>query len=102
MPKAGILNGKLPGQEDLRAIPVGWKIGHLKASAAAINDGMRLAGIEDHSGSSDQGNALVCHRKMHVKPTVFTQEEIAKCRAAILRAVMVILCAAADHQGDIA
>jgi hypothetical protein len=38
---------------------------------------------------------------MQVEPFVLRQKEIAKSSTAILRAVVVVLCAAASHQSDV-
>ena len=100
-PDIGILDGKLPGQEDLRAILLGRKVARVKARVAAINDGVRLTGIENHCRPPDQGDSMTCKWKMQVEPSVLAQEEVAKGRATVLRAVMVVLRAAAGHQGDV-
>ncbi|MNT21002.1 hypothetical protein D3C72_1563250 [compost metagenome] len=63
---------------------------------------MRLAGIEDHGGATCQRDPMARAREMHVQSLVLAQEQVAEGGAAILAAVVVIPCAAAGHQGDIA
>lgn len=95
-----VLNGQLPGQEHLGAIPLSGEVGRVEAAAVARNDSVGLAGIEDHHRAPDQGDAMTCDGKVHVQPPVLAQKEIAESRATILRAVVVVPRAAAGHQGD--
>jgi hypothetical protein len=99
VPNMGIFDGKLPSQEYLDAILVRREFGYIKTATAALNYAMRLASIEYHSRSSGQGNAPAQRRKMQVQPPVLAQKEITKGRTAILRTVMVVLRAAAGHEG---
>jgi len=92
-----ILNGNFPSQKDLRAIFVGWEIGRIKASAAAINDRVRLPCVEDHRSPPDQGDSMTCSGKMQVEPFVLGQKEVAKSSTTILRTIVVVLRAAASH-----
>ena len=94
----GIRYRQLPGQEYLGAIPVGGEVGHIEAATAALDDGVRLAGVEYHRRTPDQGDSMARRGKMQVQTLVLAQEEIAKGRSAILCAVMVVLRAAAGHQ----
>ncbi|VWC14922.1 hypothetical protein BLA15816_05569 [Burkholderia lata] len=70
----GIFDGKLPSQEYLDAILVRREVDLIKAAAAALNDAMRLAGIEYHSCPPGQGNAMARRGKMQVQPPVLAQE----------------------------
>ena len=94
-----MLDRKLPSQEYLGAISVRREIGHIEADAVSLNDSMGLAGIEDHHRALGQGDSVAGRRKTQVQTFVFGQEEIAKGRAAILCAIMVVSGATAGHQG---
>jgi hypothetical protein len=60
VPDMDVLNGELPGQKYLSAIPIWGEVGHIKASAATLNNGVGLAGIKDHHRPSGQRNAMTC------------------------------------------
>lgn len=98
----GVLNGQLPGQEYLAAVLLRREIGQMKAVTVARNDGVGLAGIENHHRAPDQRDALAGGGEMHVQPPVIAHKEIAKRRTAIVGRVVVVLRAAAGHQGHVA
>src|ERR1700738_3895495 len=70
VPNMGIFDGKLPSQAYLDAILVRREVGHIKTAAAALNYAMGLAGIEYHSRSPGQGNAMADRGKMQVQTLV--------------------------------
>lgn len=92
-----VLDRQLPGQEHLGAIVLGREFGRIKAAAVARDDGVRLAGIEDHHRASDQGYPMACGGKVHVEPPVLTQKKVAEGRTAIVCGVMVVPRATAGH-----
>ena len=95
----GLFDGKLPGQEYLRAILGKGEVGHIKAGAVARNDGVGLSCIEDQNRTPDQGNAKAGRREMHVQPLVLAQKQIAEGRTAVECRVVVVPRAAAGHEG---
>ena len=95
----GIFNVKLPGQEYLGAIAVGREVSDIKTAAAALNYAMRLASIEYHNRTPGQGDSIIDRGKMQVEISVLAQEEIAEGCTTVLPAVMVVLRAAAGHEG---
>ena len=44
---------------------------------------------------------MACLYKIQIQALVFAYEKVAENRTAILRAVMVVPCATAGHQGDL-
>ena len=102
MSDIGVLDGKLPGQEYLAAVPTVGKISRIKAAAAARNDAVRLARIKNHHRAPDQRDSMACRGEMQVQSPILAQEKIAKGRRAIVRAVVVVFRATAGHQGYVA
>ena len=72
------LDGKLPSEENLRAIVLNREVAHMKTGAAAVNDGVSLTGVEDHGRPPSQGNPKACRRKMQVEASVLAEKEVAK------------------------
>ena len=67
----------------------------VKLAAAAFDQGVRLPGIKDHGRAPAQRYPVADRRKMQVQAAVLAQKQVAKRGAAIARAVVVVLHAAA-------
>ena len=68
----GMFDGNFPSQKYLGAVPVRRKVSHVKAAAAALNNGMRLTSIEQYHRAPAQGDSMTCRRKMQIQALVLT------------------------------
>ena len=93
-----IFDGQLPAKEYLVVILVWCEVVRIKASALALNNSVRLAGVKYHSRTPGERDSVTCMRKMQVKAPVLAQEQIAEGRSTVVRGIKVVLCAGAGHE----
>lgn len=74
----------------------------MEAAAVARNDGVGLAGVEDHHRTPDQRDAMPCDGKVHVQSPVLAEEQVAKGSTAIVGCVVVVPRATTGHQRHVA
>jgi len=97
-----IFDRNLPTEEALAGVLIKDEVGDIESTAAASDDAVWLACIEDHGGSTAQRDAKIDRGKMHIPSRVFAEEEIAKCGMTVLLTIMVVARAQAGHERDVA